>query len=52
MITVTDVQLYRWYKMGIVDYEDLQWLLQFYNNTHLPLSLIGFSVMSGKRYFD
>lgn len=52
MITVTGVQLYRWYKMGIVDYEDLQWLLQFYHNIRFPLGHIGNSVMCGRRYFD
>ena len=41
MMTVTGVRLFNWFRMGITDLEDLQWLLNFYHREDLPICLIG-----------
>lgn len=51
MITTTDVQLYRWYKMGITDVNDLKWLLWFYHHGEWPLSIVSASLQSAREYF-
>lgn len=49
-ISVTGVQLYRWYKMGISDPEDLQWLAEFYLHQTHPLVGITASIQEVRRY--
>ncbi len=50
-ITVTGVQLYRWYQMGITDPKDLQWLTEFYLKQTYKLVIIKFALQEAKRYF-
>lgn len=40
MITVTGLQLRKWYEMGITGPEDLQWLLSFYRNEDWSLNIV------------
>lgn len=49
MVSVTGVRLARWYEMGITDYEDLQWLLEFYYRIEMPLSVLGGALVEGRR---
>ncbi len=49
-ITVTGVQLYNWYQMGITDTGDLQWLTEFYLHMSFPLVGIQFSIQEMLRY--
>jgi len=52
MISVTGVQLYRWYQMGITDTKDLQWLLEFYCKIELSCVIIDFNITEVKRWYD
>jgi len=50
MLSTTGVRLYHWYEMGITEYEDLQWCLEFYSTQKWPLSIIGSALAEAKRY--
>lgn len=50
--TVTGVQLYWWYQMGITDPVDLQWLLEFYFHTSYKIVFVKASLREARRYFD
>ena len=52
MITVTGVQLYRWYQLGIVEIEDLQWLLWFYHHGEWPRMIVSAELQTARRWFD
>lgn len=53
MLTVTGVQLYRWYQMNITDLEDLQWLLSFYRNgEEFPMYFVGAELQSAKEWYS
>lgn len=52
MITPIGARLYRWYQMGIEDIEDLQWLLEFYEHQLWSKSIVGFTLMEARQYFD
>lgn len=49
MLTTTGVQLVRWYRMGVTDPEDLQWLLWFYTNHDWRLALVRAELTAGLR---
>lgn len=52
MITVTGVQLYRWYQQGITELEDLQWLLWFNHKGEWPLVIVGAELQTARKYFE
>ena len=51
-ITVTGVQLYRWYQMGITDPEDLCWLTEFYLKETHGVPSVMFSIQEVRRYME
>ncbi len=54
MITRTGVELYRWYKMGITDLVDLQWVLEFYRGGEhkFPMWFVGAELQTAKEWFS
>lgn len=51
MITVTGLRLYRWYRQGVTNVYDLQWLLMFYDNIEMRPVLLQASIQAVRLHF-